>query len=84
MPEKPKEAVNHPDHYGGDKPYEAIKVIHAALGPEACVHFCQGNALKYILRAGKKDPTKASEDFKKAAWYSEYAAGILSGQIPQP
>jgi hypothetical protein len=58
-----KEAVNHPEHYGGaDNPYEAIKVIEAwRLG------FCLGNTVKYISRAGKKQD--ALEDLKKAAWY---------------
>lgn len=57
--------VNHPDHYGGgDNPYEAIKVITAwGLG------FCLGNSVKYISRAGKKDPTKLIEDLEKARWY---------------
>lgn len=27
------------------------------------------NAVKYISRAGKKDPAKTVEDLKKAAWY---------------
>lgn len=59
------EQVNHPAHYGGeDNPYEAIKVIEAwSLG------FCIGNAVKYISRAGKKDPAKKLEDLKKARWY---------------
>lgn len=59
------DVVNHPAHYGGeDNPYEAIKVIEAwNLG------FCLGNAVKYIARAGKKDPTREIEDLQKAAWY---------------
>lgn len=56
--------VNHPSHYGGkDNLYEAIKIIEAHnLG------FHLGNAIKYILRAGKKtsDPT---EDLEKAIFY---------------
>jgi hypothetical protein len=61
--EKPREAVDHPAHYGGaSNPYEAIKVIEAwGLG------FCLGNTVKYISRAGKKGA--ALEDLKKAAWY---------------
>lgn len=57
--------VNHPDHYGGAKnPYEAIKVIRAwGLG------FSLGNCIKYISRAGKKDPKKLIEDLEKARWY---------------
>lgn len=53
--------VNHPPHYrsGG---IEAIDVIDSfKLG------FNRGNAVKYILRAGKKG--KAEEDLAKAVWY---------------
>ncbi len=62
MSEK-KEAVDHPQHYGGaDNTYEAIKVIEAwQLG------FCLGNTVKYISRAGKKDDIV--QDLKKARWY---------------
>lgn len=28
-----------------------------------------GNALKYISRAGKKDPEKTVEDLEKAIWF---------------
>jgi hypothetical protein len=56
-------AVEHPSHYGGaSNPYEAIKVIEDwRLG------FSSGNALKYILRAGRKGD--AVEDLRKACWY---------------
>lgn len=58
-----EEAVDHPQHYGGeDSPTEAIKVIEAwGLG------FHLGNAVKYIARAGKKGDEV--EDLKKAHWY---------------
>lgn len=60
-----KEMVNHPSHYGGaDNAYEAIKIIEALE-----LDFHTGNALKYLVRAGKKDPAKELEDLKKAAWY---------------
>lgn len=56
------ENINHPQHYGGDTTYEAIKVIEAwNLG------FCLGNAIKYICRAGKK--RSATDDLRKAIWY---------------
>jgi hypothetical protein len=59
-----RESVNHPEHYGGDTVYEAIKVIEAwDLG------FHLGNTVKYIARAGKKEPARTLEDLKKAAWY---------------
>ena len=28
-----------------------------------------GSAMKYICRAGKKDPAKTVEDLQKAVWY---------------
>lgn len=62
-----KEAIHHPKHYGGDTPYEAIKVI-MAWG----VGFNLGNTLKYLSRAGKKDPKATLQDLKKAAWYLNY------------
>ena len=55
--------VNSPDHYtvGG---IETIDFIEAKnLG------YHLGNAVKYISRAGKKDPAKTVEDLKKAVWY---------------
>ena len=66
--QKNKEQVDHPSHYGGkDNQYEAIKVIDAwDLG------FSLGNTVKYISRAGKKDPTKEIEDLKKALFYLEH------------
>lgn len=60
-----KEMVDHPEHYGGaSNPYEAIKVIENwDLG------FHLGNTVKYISRAGKKNPTKEIEDLEKASFY---------------
>ena len=59
-----KERVNHPEHYGGDQPYEAINVIEAWE-----LDFSLGNVVKYISRAGKKDPSNELEDLQKAQWY---------------
>lgn len=54
--------IDHPNHYGGDTTYEAVKVIEAwELG------FHLGNAAKYICRAGKKEDEL--EDLRKARWY---------------
>ena len=44
--------------------YEAIKVIEAWE-----LDFCLGNVVKYVSRAGKKDPSKELEDLEKAKWY---------------
>lgn len=60
------ENVNHPSHYNFGK-YEVIDVIHDwKLG------FALGNAVKYIARAGKKDPSKEVEDLRKAVFYINY------------
>jgi hypothetical protein len=63
------EAVNHPNHYGGEENvYEVIKVCEAwELDKDAYLF----NVVKYVARAGKKDPTKEIEDLKKAAFYLE-------------
>lgn len=59
----PSDTVDHPAHYTFGK-LEAIEVIEDwQLG------YNLGNALKYIARAGKKDPAKTVEDLKKAVWY---------------
>ena len=31
--------------------------------------FCAGNVVKYVCRAGRKDPEKLVEDLEKARWY---------------
>ena len=59
---KIKEEVNHPSYYMANG-IEAIDVIEAfGLG------FCEGSAIKYILRAGKKSSEKKI-DIQKAIWY---------------
>jgi hypothetical protein len=74
------EAVEHPAHYGGgDNPYEVIKVLRA-WGLEG--HALLWNAVKYIARAGKKDPTKYVEDLKKARFYLDRAISDLEGTKP--
>lgn len=56
-----------PEYYGGDSnPHEPIKIIEYYD-----LSFHLGNVVKYILRAGKKNPTilGSIEDLKKAIWY---------------
>ena len=55
--------VNHPAHYT----YGSLEVIDAIEGLLLPYHL--GNAVKYIARAGRKDPTKTEEDLHKAIWY---------------
>ena len=58
-----KDNVNRPDHYTDGK-IEVIDFIE-----DKGLNFHRGNAVKYIARAGKKDPKKEIEDLQKAAWY---------------
>lgn len=58
--------INHPEHYLKETGFEVIDVIEAWD-----LTFSLGNALKYIARAGKKDPEKQKQDLEKAVWYIE-------------
>lgn len=55
--------VEHPAHYNIGK----IEVIDAIN--EWRLDFDLGNVVKYVARAGHKDPTKIVEDLKKARFY---------------
>ena len=55
--------VNHPDHYNHGK----IEVVDFIEDQHLGFHL--GNAVKYISRAGRKDPARTVEDLRKAAWY---------------
>lgn len=59
--------VNHPSHYTDGK-YECIDYIES-MGYNRDGYLF--NAVKYISRAGKKDPNKRDEDLEKAIWYLE-------------
>lgn len=61
--DKTEDVVNRPSHYTDGK-IEVIDYIE-----DKKLGFCLGNAIKYISRAGKKDPSKEVEDLNKAIWY---------------
>lgn len=61
-----QEMINHPAHYHAAGGYEVIEIIEA-WG----LNFARGNALKYLARAGLKDPRTERQDLKKALWYIE-------------
>ena len=56
--------INHPSHYTA---YEGLEVIDLTEQ----LNFNRGNAVKYIARAGLKDPATELEDLAKAHWYIE-------------
>lgn len=47
-------------------------------------HYNSGNAVKYIARAGKKDPAKYVEDLEKAIWYIKRQIEIESETPRRP
>ena len=66
-----EDKVNHPSHYNWLKKLAGVEVIDITRH----LDFDLGNAVKYILRAGRKteegydNKTKTIEDLKKAVWY---------------
>jgi hypothetical protein len=56
--------VNHPKHYQRADGFECIELVEQ-------LPFCEGNAIKYIFRAGLKGST--IEDLRKALWYVDRA-----------
>lgn len=81
---KPKEdRVNHPSHYTWLKKLCGIEVIDITRHMD----FCLGNAIKYILRAGRKqeasltDNQKEIEDLKKAIFYINDRIKQLGGEV---
>lgn len=60
--ENKSDTVNHPSYYQGK--IEVIDFID-----DKNLGFNLGNCVKYISRAGKKNPEKFLEDLEKARWY---------------
>lgn len=67
------DSVNHPKHYNQGK-IEVIEFIE-----DKQLNFNRGNAVKYVARAGLKDPTKEIEDLEKAR-----EIALLKGNPPRP
>jgi len=69
--------VEHPAHYNIGK----IEVIDAIN--EWQLDFDLGNVVKYVARAGHKDPTKTVEDLKKARFYLDDEISRLTKEEEQ-
>lgn len=67
--EPEEDVVNHPKHYKLANGIEAIDLMEmTSTAPEFVGHL-RNTALKYIIRAGYKDPSKYVQDLDKAKWY---------------
>ena len=66
--------VSHPSHYadGWSNGAEVIDLTEH-------LSFCAGNVVKYVCRAGRKDPDKHIEDLKKARWYLDREIARVEG-----
>lgn len=67
--------INHPPHYVEGRNIEPIDVID-----DWQLDYYLGQVLKYISRAGRKDPSKTVEDLGKAAWYLSRKISLLTGE----
>ena len=65
--------VNHPAHYcdGG------IETLDFILAKK--LDFLLGQVVKYVSRAGKKDPTKELQDLEKAQFYLNRKIELMKG-----
>jgi hypothetical protein len=70
--------VNNPKHYTDGK----IEVIDFIEDKKLGFHL--GNVVKYVARAGKKDPDKVLEDLRKAEWYLKRYIEMLSDRDWDP
>lgn len=66
--------VSHPPHYadGWSNGAEVIDLTEH-------LSFCAGNVVKYVSRAGRKDPDKYVEDLEKARWYLDREIARVKG-----
>jgi len=71
---KTSDPVNHPAHYatGWSNGAEVIDITEH-------LNFSRGNAVKYLCRAGTKDPARELEDLRKARWYVNREIARLEG-----
>ena len=75
--------VNHPSHYKMADDRDLLIMVEM-YGAEEVISFCKLNALKYISRAGRKDPKRTKEDIEKAMVYLERITHLLpSSELPK-
>jgi hypothetical protein len=64
--------VENPKHYTS---YKNIEVIQLAEQ----MNFNRGNVVKYVARAGLKNPDSELEDLRKARWYLDREIARVTG-----
>lgn len=74
---RPNDQIN-PDHYKAADGSQVIDVIELYE-----MDFHTGNAIKYILRAGRKPFAPAITDLDKAIWYLQRKRKLISDAMPE-
>ena len=69
--EKP-DAINPPHYQGFSNGAQVVDITEH-------LSFSAGSAIKYLARAGKKDPAKEIEDLEKSLWYTQRELDRLKG-----
>jgi hypothetical protein len=69
--EKP-DAINPPHYQGFSNGAQVIDITEN-------LNFNRGNAVKYLARAGAKEPAKEIEDLEKSLWYTQRELDRLKG-----
>lgn len=72
--EESDDPINHPSHYNKGEIEVADFIADQKL------NFDRGNAIKYVCRAGSKDPEKEIQDLEKAIWYINHEIKMLKGE----
>lgn len=67
----PADPINHV-HYNGD---DVMRIIERYK-----LDFLDGQVIKYILRAGRKDGASDIDDHKKAKWYLDRKVGNMESK----
>lgn len=69
----PDDPIHHPKHYTHYKGLEVIQLTEQ-------MNFNKGNAVKYVARAGLKNPDTEVEDLEKAKWYIQREIDRIKGE----
>lgn len=72
--------VVHPKHYINGPPCPHCGAPIECITITERHNFNIGNAIKYLWRAGNKDPKKHAEDLRKAAWYATREAERIEAE----
>lgn len=80
LSDEPEEPVTDQQRHNGDYTmdyYNTGKIEVMDFIEDQQLGYSLGNVIKYVARAGKKDPNKTIEDLKKAQWYlNRYIANL--------